>query len=60
LTTADRAAGYGHRLTIWQLEVGLTQVFDAPLYGRQFFETVIATTSTWAVPTASICCFARV
>jgi len=41
LTTADRAAGYGHRLTIWQLEVSLTQVFDAPLYGRQFFETVI-------------------
>lgn len=42
LTRADRAAGYQHRLTIWQLEVSLTQVFDAPLYGRQFFETVIA------------------
>jgi hypothetical protein len=41
LTTADRAAGYGHRLTIWQLEVSLTQVFDAPRYGRQFFETLI-------------------
>ena len=41
LTRADRAAGYGHRLTIWQLEVSLTQVFHAPLYGRQFFETLI-------------------
>jgi hypothetical protein len=41
LTRADRAAGYRHRLTIWQLEVSLTQVFDAPLYGRQFFETLI-------------------
>jgi hypothetical protein len=41
LTRADRAAGYGHRLTIWQLEVSLTQVFDAPLHGRQFFETLI-------------------
>ena len=41
LTTADRAAGYQHRLTIWQLEVSLTQIFDAPLRGRQFFETVI-------------------
>lgn len=41
LTRADRAAGYGHRLTIWQLEVSLTQVFEKPVYGRQFFETVI-------------------
>ncbi len=41
LTTADRAAGYQHRLTIWQLEVSLTQIFDAPLHGRQFFEAVI-------------------
>jgi len=41
LTRADRAAGYHHRLTIWQMEVSLTQVFDAPRYGRQFFETLI-------------------
>jgi hypothetical protein len=41
LTRADRAAGYRHRLTIWQMEVSLTQVFDAPLYGRHFFETLI-------------------
>ncbi len=28
LTAADRAAGYRHRLSIWQLEVSLTQVVD--------------------------------
>ena len=41
LTPADRAAGYRHRLSIWQLEMSLTQVFTTPLYGRQFFEEVI-------------------
>jgi hypothetical protein len=41
LTPADRMAGYRHRLSIWQLEMSLTQVFTAPIYGRQFFEAVI-------------------
>ncbi|HEV2985608.1 MAG TPA: hypothetical protein VGX46_14540 [Vicinamibacterales bacterium] len=41
LTAADRAAGYDHRLTLWQLEVSLTQVFDRPVQGRHFFEGVI-------------------
>lgn len=41
LTTRDRAAGYDHRLSIWQLEVSLTQVFDRPVQGRHFFEEVI-------------------
>jgi hypothetical protein len=41
LTAADRAAGYRHRLSIWQLEVSLTQVFDRPVQGRHFFEAVI-------------------
>lgn len=41
LTAADRAAGYRHRLSIWQLETSLTQVFTQPVYGRQFFEAVI-------------------
>jgi hypothetical protein len=41
LTAADRAAGYRHRLSIWQLEVSLTQVFDRPIQGRHFFEAVI-------------------
>jgi hypothetical protein len=41
LTRVDRAAGYRHRLSIWQLEMSLTQVFTTPLYGRHFFEAVI-------------------
>jgi len=41
LTTEDQLSGYRHRLSVWQLEVSLTQVFDRPLQGRQFFEEVI-------------------
>lgn len=41
LTKDDRAAGFGHRLSIWQLEASLTQVFDRPVQGRHFFEDVI-------------------
>lgn len=41
LTPADRAAGFGHRLAIWQMEVSLTQVFDRPIQGRHFFEELI-------------------
>jgi len=41
LTQEDQQAGYRHRLSIWQLGVSLTQVFDRPLRGREFFEEVI-------------------
>lgn len=41
LTSVDRVAGYRHRLSIWQLEMSLTQVFATPVYGRHFFEAVI-------------------
>ncbi|MBI4235946.1 MAG: hypothetical protein HY688_01145 [Chloroflexi bacterium] len=41
LTAQDRAAGYQHRLSLWQMEVSLTHVFDRPLQGRHFFEQVI-------------------
>jgi hypothetical protein len=41
LTVADRAAGYHHRLSIWQMEVSRTQVFTRPVRGREFFEQVI-------------------
>jgi hypothetical protein len=40
-TPADRAAGYRYQLSILQLEVSLTQVFDRPVHGREFFEEVI-------------------
>jgi len=41
LTLEDRAAGYQHRLSIWQMEVSRTHVFTRPLRGREFFEQVI-------------------
>ena len=41
LTAADYVAGYAYRLSILQLELSRTQVFDDPLRGREFFEEVI-------------------
>ncbi len=41
LTRAHRRAGFEYRLSILQMEVSLTQVFDRPQHGRDFFEEVI-------------------
>ena len=41
LRTEDRVAGYDWSLSIWQMEVSLTQIFDRPLRGREFFEEII-------------------
>jgi hypothetical protein len=41
LRPEDRAAGYEWSLSIWQLEVSLTQIFDRPVRGREFFEEII-------------------
>ena len=41
LRPEDRAAGYEWSLSIWQLEASLTQIFDQPLRGREFFEEII-------------------
>jgi hypothetical protein len=41
LRPQDRAAGYDWNLSIWQMEVSLTQIFDRPLRGREFFEEII-------------------
>jgi hypothetical protein len=41
LRPEDRAAGYDWTLSIWQMEVSLTQIFDRPLRGREFFEEII-------------------
>ena len=41
LTETDQQAGYQHRLSIWQVEVSRTQIFDDPVRGREFFEQVI-------------------
>ena len=42
LTVADRAAGYWWELSMRQVEVSRTLVFDAPRHGRAFFEAVVA------------------
>lgn len=41
LRTQDREAGYDWDLSMWQVEVSLTQIFDRPLRGREFFEEII-------------------
>ena len=41
LRPEDRDAGYDWTLSIWQMEVSLTQIFDRPLRGREFFEEII-------------------
>jgi len=41
LRPEDRAAGYDWSLSIWQMEVSLTQIFDRPLRGREFFEEIL-------------------
>jgi hypothetical protein len=40
-TDADRDAGYRYQLSILQAEFSLTQMLDAPVSGRVFFEQVI-------------------
>lgn len=41
LSAQDRKAGYHHELALWQLECSRTDVFERPVYGREFFEAVI-------------------
>src|SRR5579864_6940687 len=41
LRAEDREEGYDWSLSIWQMEVSLTQIFDRPLRGREFFEEII-------------------
>ena len=38
---ADRKAGYRYRLSVLQAEFSLTQIWDCPRHGREFFEEVI-------------------
>jgi hypothetical protein len=41
LTAVHAACGFAYQLSTLQAEVSLTQVFDRPLRGREFFESVI-------------------
>jgi hypothetical protein len=38
---ADRKAGYRYQLSVLQAEFALTQVWERPVHGREFFEQVI-------------------
>ena len=42
LSAEDRAAGYRYALSMLQIEVSDTRVFDRPYRGRQYFEATIA------------------
>lgn len=44
LTLKQRAAGYQHHLSIWQMEVSRTQVFRDPEQGRALVENLIRDT----------------
>ena len=51
----DQRAGYRYELSILQAEFSLTQVFERPLQGRQFFEEVIRenpTACSWSLGAA--------
>jgi hypothetical protein len=41
LRPQERAAGYVGSLSIWQMEVSWTQIFDRPVRGREFFQEII-------------------
>lgn len=50
LTDEDRAAGYGYALSMLQVEVSDTRVFDRPIRARQWFEATIAEQLTLGRP----------
>jgi hypothetical protein len=50
LTVEDRAAGYGYALSMLQVEVSDTRVFDRPIRARQWFEATIAEQLTLGRP----------
>ena len=41
LTAPQQATGFPYRLSILQMEVSRTQVFDRPVRGREFFEEIL-------------------
>jgi hypothetical protein len=52
LRPEDRRDGYDWDLSIWQMEVRLTQIFDRPRAGGSFLRKSFATTWTWGARTA--------
>jgi hypothetical protein len=57
LSRKDRQAGYDYELPTWHMEVGLTQIFDRPLRGPEFFRGGDPRQpEPWAAPTGCSCC----
>lgn len=50
LTAEDRERGYDYALSMLQIEVADTRVFDRPYRGRQYFEALIAEQLTLSRP----------
>ncbi|MFV2064467.1 MAG: hypothetical protein ACC726_13305, partial [Chloroflexota bacterium] len=50
LTVEDRDAGYGYALSMLQVEVSDTRIFDRPMRARQWFEATIAEQLTLGRP----------
>lgn len=50
LSAEDRAAGYGYALSMLQVEVSDTRVFDRPIRARQWFESTIGEQLTLGRP----------
>ena len=59
LTPEDRAAGYAYALSMLQIEVSDTRVFDRPYRGRQWFEATIADQLTLGRPERASLLFLR-
>jgi hypothetical protein len=57
LRAEDRAAGFDHRVTICQLEISLTQIFDRPVQGRHFLKASFGRIWIWAARIGSACSF---
>jgi hypothetical protein len=58
-TAADRAAGYGWELSMRQVEVSRTLVFDDPRRARSFFEALVADNIAIGRPEQIAMVFAR-
>lgn len=51
LRSQDRDSGYDWNLSMWQVEVSLTQIFDRPVRGVNSSKKSFATTWTWGART---------
>jgi hypothetical protein len=55
LTQVDRAAGYRHRLSLWQVEVSFTQISASPCMAAACSKPSCVRTWIWVAQTESAC-----